>query len=101
MANRFKAYCSDADKYYGKATNNHEYKFMSFLERCDQGDIPDYDRERAFLIMFVGHARQVHFYDLKQKSLGLSELEFAVKLRFSTSERTRALLQAWEATTLT
>lgn len=100
MANLFKAYSGDDDKYSGGTTDNFERKFLLFLERCDQADILNEDRNRAFSIMLTGHARQFYFDSLKRKNLSLVELEAAVKSRFLTPERTRALLREWEALSL-
>lgn len=100
MANLFKAYSNDSDKYSGATTDNFERKFMLFLERCDQAAIPNDDRHRAFSIMLIGNARQYYFDNLKSESLDLSSLEKAIKMRFQTPERTRALLREWEMVTL-
>lgn len=85
----------------GRQPKNSSANTSCFWTFCDQADIPDYDRGRAFSIMLVGHDRQFYFNGLKLKNLGLAELEVAVESRYLTFERTRVLFGKWEATKLT
>lgn len=56
--------------YSKKTTDSFERKFMLFLERCDQADIPECNRHHAFSIMLIGHAR--HYYsDVPEKQVYL------------------------------
>lgn len=61
---------------------------MLFLERCNQADIPECDRHRDFSIILIGHARQYYFDVLKRQHMTLGELEYTIKSRFKTQERT-------------
>lgn len=100
MANLLKAYGNDSDKYSGSTTDNFERKYMLFLERCNQADITKEDRHRAFSIMLIGNARQYYFDSLKPCNLNHKGFEDAMKSRFQTPERTRALIREWDTLTL-
>lgn len=100
MANLFKAYGGEHDKFSGSTVDNFDRKFMLFVERCDQADIPAEDRHRAFSMMLTGHARQFYFDSVKKKNLDLDGLVSEIKSRFITPEKTRALLREWEGLNL-
>lgn len=56
MTNLFTAYFNDREKYSAVLSDNFEWKLMLFHERCDQANIPENDKQRAFSIMLVGRA---------------------------------------------
>lgn len=56
MANLFKAYSYDEDNYIRSMTDNFDRKAKVLLERCDQVDIAEEYRNRAFSIIFSGNA---------------------------------------------
>lgn len=93
----FKAYHKNDDRYSGATVDNFERKYALFVERCDQSDICEEERRKAFSIMIFGAARQYYFDSLKVKGLYLPGLVEAVKERFYTSERTCTLLREWDA----
>lgn len=100
MANLFKAYGNNTDKFNGSNMDSFEQKFMLFVERCDQADIPDGERHRAFLMILIRHARQYYFDALRRRSLDMDGLVAAVKSCSTTQECTRALLREWESLSL-
>jgi hypothetical protein len=52
-------------------------------------------------IMLTGTAQRHYFDSLKSHNLDLKGLESAIKSRFQTPERTRALLREWASLSLT
>lgn len=54
MAALFKAYRSDDDKYSSFTKDNFGRKFTMFLERCEQADLPHFDRNRTLSITLAG-----------------------------------------------
>lgn len=93
MANLFKAYMGDEDKYDRSTKDNFERNFKMFLERCEQANIPCFDRHRAISIMLVDQALQYYRNVMKTKNPSLVELKTAAEFRFQSSKRTRALLR--------
>lgn len=96
LSNLFKAYSSDDDRYSGLTQDNFDRKFVLFEERCDQADLNEDDRQRAFSIMLCKEARQYYLDTLRIQKLPLDELVRRIKERFHTPERTRALLREWD-----
>lgn len=100
MVNLLKAHLNNDDRYSGLVKDNLERNFMLFLERGVQADIPEEERRREFSIMLMGLASQLYFYSLMKKYLSIEEIEMAVKSRFQTPERIRALLREWKSLSL-
>lgn len=92
LGSLFKAYSSDFDRCSGTTTDNFDRKNILILDRCDQADVFGNDRSRVFSIMLTANARQFYLDALRHKNLELEELVKAVKKRFYTPERSRALV---------
>lgn len=93
MANLFKAYAGEEDKYSGLTTDNFQSSYTLLLERCDQASILKDNTKRAYSIMLTGAARK-HCIDLlKLRMLLLEGLVLAIKIRFLTFERNCVLLR--------
>lgn len=93
MAKVFKAHSGDDEKYSGFTKDKLERKFMHFLKRYEQADVPDDDWNGEFSIILTGDAWKYYFNVLKQYKLNLKELEMAIKSCFPTPERKRALIR--------
>lgn len=75
-------------------------KYMLFLEKCNQSDIPAEERHLVFLIVLTEHTRQLYFDLLKKQNLDLNGLVEGMRYRFLTPERTRALINEWDELSL-
>lgn len=92
MPSLFKAHSCDGYSYSGSNMDNFDRKFLFFLERFEQADVAEGDRHRAFSTMLTGHARQFYFDHLMREKLTHRDLDNAVRKRFMSPERTKALL---------
>lgn len=92
IANFFKAYISENDRYSGAATDK--------LERIHMRDQSG-DRHTACSIIIYNAGHTLYCDVLRVKNLILMELANKIKKRFHTPERTCALLRKWDSLTLT
>lgn len=60
MANFFKAFENENNKYRRFTMDNFNQRFKLFLERCDKADILVKVKNEAFLIMLFGHVLQYY-----------------------------------------
>lgn len=93
MENLFKVYGNENRKYCDCTKENFERKYVTFSECCDQADIVEVVKPRAFSIMLIGIERQCYFDCLNSYNLVLDELGNEIKVRFQTPERTWILIR--------
>lgn len=92
----FKAYESNQDKYHGKPLENFERKLITFRDKCSICRLDEDNMSRAFHLMLGGLALTFYQDNLRGKTLTLNEFANAIRDRFYTAERTRAIVRAWE-----
>lgn len=61
MINLFQTYTCNDEKHSGATAKNFERKFMLFVERRDQADIPKEDWHGALSTMWKGYAFLFYF----------------------------------------
>lgn len=95
-----KVYTHESQKYSGGLKDNLEKKVKIFSERCEQCGVSDEEKPRAFSVMLTGVALEYYFTNAKGVITDFDGMVGKVKSRFLTKERTLAMTQELESTSL-